>query len=253
LKIISWNVNGIRACIKKGFKSFVKNNDADIICLQEVKADNLVFEEIFKAIEGYSVHCFCPKKGYSGTLVLTKHKPHNVEHKIGFTKFDNEGRLLKLDYNNFSLINIYVPNGGRKKESLSYKLEFFKLFFSYLKKQNTNLIITGDINIAHTKNDLARPQQNKNNTMFTPKERKQIDKLVDMGYVDTFRKINKQGGNYSWWVYYANARERNLGWRIDYIFTSKKLGGKIRNASIQDKVFGSDHCPVIADIGIVPE
>ncbi len=170
---------------------------------------------------------------------------------MGYEEFDKDGRFIRLDYNNFSLINLYIPNGGRKKEKFDYKFKVYDKLLTYLEKERgKNLVLTGDFNIAHKEVDLAHPDRNKNNTMFTPKERQLLDKLLDLGFVDTFRVFNKEKGNYTWWVKYANARERNLGWRIDYVYISKSLEKNLENAYILSGVKGSDHCPAGININL---
>ncbi|MBU1730279.1 exodeoxyribonuclease III, partial [Patescibacteria group bacterium] len=173
-------------------------------------------------------------------------KPKKVTQKLGLKRFDQEGRILQIEYSDFILINLYFPHGGRQKENLNYKLECYNYLFNLLKKKGgKNIILIGDFNIAHTEIDLARPKSNQNNIMFTLKEKQQLDKLIKLGFSDTFRNFNENKiNNYTWWPYSFNARERNLGWRIDYIFTSKKVTSRLKNAFILNKVKGSDHCPV---------
>lgn len=252
MKIISWNVNGIRSVYKKDFFSWFKNINADIICLQELKAqENQIPEELLQ-LKNYSLYLnIAKKKGYSGVAIYSKIKPLKIKYKLGLKKFDDEGRFIQLEFKNFILIGIYVPHGGRAKENLAYKLEFYDFFIKYVSKiKNKKIILLGDFNIAHKEIDLARPKQNQNNIMFTPKERAQIDKLIKIGFTDTFRKLNTGEGNYTWWPYFASARERNLGWRIDYIFISSSIENKLKKAEIFDKIFGSDHCPVAIEIEI---
>lgn len=245
MRIISWNVNGIRALYKKE-EHWLDKINADIVCLQEIKTQQeqqLSFVSMSPHYHSY----FNPavRKGYSGTAIYTKERPLEIKQKIGLEKFDNEGRILQLEFPGFMLINLYLPHGGRDKSNLSYKLEVYQKLLRYLAKtKNQKLILTGDFNIAHKEVDLARPKQNSNNIMFTPEERKQIDKLQKLGFIDTFRKFHKEGGHYTWWPYMANARQRNLGWRIDYIFVSKGLISKVKRAFILPKVMGSDHCPI---------
>lgn len=250
MKIISWNVNGIRSVYNKGFLDWFKKEGADIVCLQEIKAqEGQIPQEILELKNYYSYFNYAQKKGYSGTAVFTNQKPLKIITKLGFKKFDDEGRLLRLDFKNFILINFYMPHGGRGKENLEYKLEVYKKLLQYLNKiKNQKVLIIGDFNIAHEEIDLANPKQNKNNIMFTPEERKQIDKIIKLGFADTFRKFNQKGGNYTWWPYFANARVRNLGWRIDYAFSSKTLTLKIKKAFILEKIKGSDHCPIGVEI-----
>ncbi len=245
MKIISWNVNGLRAVYKRNFLGWLRKSGADIICLQEIKIqeDKLPID-LLKPKGFHAFFNFAVKRGYSGVAVYTKTKPLSVERKLGFKRFDQEGRMLKLDFPAFSLINLYLPHGGRQKENLKYKLEVYKRISNFLRKiRNKPLVIIGDFNIAHNEIDLARPKDNRNNIMFTLEERKQIDKIVGLGFADTFRKFHKEGGWYTWWPYRLNTRERNIGWRIDYAFASKYLSLKIKDAFILKNVKGSDHCP----------
>lgn len=246
MKIISWNVNGLRSVYKKGFLEWFEKINADIVCLQETKAQKKQLTPDLIKLENY--HSFfnsAQKKGYSGVAVYSKNKPRVVKRKLGMKRFDSEGRLLELEYPDFTLVNLYMPHGSRQKENLDYKLECYKYLFKNLEKvKNKKIILIGDFNIAHKEIDLARPKQNKNNVMFTPQERKQIDKLIKLGFIDSFRKFHKRGGNYTWWAYMANAKQRNLGWRIDYAFLSKRLINSLKNAFILSKVKGSDHCPI---------
>jgi exodeoxyribonuclease-3 len=250
VKIISWNVNGIRAAYKNGGLKLVEKLKADIYCFQETKAWPGEFpSDLFSFKKFLSLINPAKKRGYSGTAIFTRKKPKKIETKLGMERFDNEGRFLRLDFKNFTLINIYLPHGGREKENLGYKLKVYDYLLKYLRPlRNQNLVLIGDFNIAHQEIDLARPQQNKNNTMFTPQERKQIQKLLDLGFADTFRIFHKAGGCYTWWPYFANARQRNLGWRIDYAFVSKKLTPKVENAFILPQIKGSDHCPIGIEI-----
>ena len=246
MKILSWNVNGLRAVYKKGFLNWLKKSKADIICLQEIKAkEEQLPLEILEPKGYYAYFHPAKRKGYSGTAIFTKEKPKEIEKSLGFKKFDDEGRILEAVYKSFTLINLYLPHGGRRKENLEYKLEAYRKLIAYLKKnKKKRVILAGDFNIAHQEIDLARPKQNKNNIMFTQEERKQIDNILSLGFIDTFRKFNQKGKNYTWWPYFAKARERNLGWRIDYLFTSQSLASRLENAFILKEVMGSDHCPV---------
>jgi len=249
MKIISWNINGLRAAYKKDFlKSFNKIN-ADIVCLQELRAEKEQLPEELINIKGYYSY-FNPaiKKGYSGTAVYAKEKPLKIEKEIGFKKFDEEGRMIRLEYKDFTLINFYMPNGGRQKQTMDFKLEFYDYLFKYLKKDNKKLILTGDFNIAHKEIDLARPKANKNNTGFTPEEREKIDKLISLGFIDSFRFFNKNKKAYTFWSNFARARERDVGWRIDYFFVSRDLISQCKESFIRKDVMGSDHCPIVLKI-----
>ena len=250
MKILSWNVNGLRSVYRKGFLGWFKKSGVDILCLQEIKADReQIPPEIVKTKGYYAYFNPAKRKGYSGTAIFTKEKPRKIRSSLGFKRFDTEGRIMEAAYNGFALINLYLPYGGRGKENLKYKLEVYKKLIDYLKKnKKKKIIMAGDFNIAHKEIDLARPKQNKNNIMFTPEERKQIDNILNLGFIDTFRQLNKEGGNYSWWPYFANARERNLGWRIDYVFISHNMASGLESAFILNQVRGSDHCPVGAEI-----
>lgn len=246
MKIISCNVNGIRSAYEKGLLGFIEIEKPDILCLQEIKAhkEDLPFE--LTNLKGYnSIFNPAKKKGYSGVAVYTKTKPILVRTKLGLERFDREGRILELHYPHSILLNIYFPHGGRQKENLDYKLQVYKKIFERVKKlKNKSVILIGDFNVAHKEIDLARPKQNINNIMFTSKEREQLDILLNLDFIDSFRKFNQKGGYFTWWPYAFKARERNLGWRIDYAFVSSKLSKKIKAVNIYSKVNFSDHCPM---------
>jgi len=246
MKIFSWNVNGLRSAYKKGFLNWLEKSRGDIVCLQEIKVQPEQLPSDLIHLKSYHSH-FNPafKKGYSGVAVYSQQKPLKMNTKLGLERFDQEGRFLELEYPDFTFINLYLPHGGREKEHLNYKLKAYNFLINFLKQnKNKAMILAGDFNIAHQEIDLARSKENKNNIMFTSLERKQIDELVKLGFVDTFRKFNQDGGHYTWWPYGFKARERNLGWRIDYIFASQELIPKVVNAFILPDVTGSDHCPV---------
>ena len=250
MKVLSWNVNGIRSVFKHGFLEWLKKSNADIICLQEVRAQTNQFPKELTSLKNYNLYLNpAVKKGYSGTAIFSKEKPLRIETKLGLKRFDDEGRFIGLDYPDFTFIDIYLPHGGRMKENLNYKLEVYEYLLNYLDKiKDKNVIIAGDFNIAHQEIDLARPKANKNNIMFTLEERKQIDSIIELGFIDTFRKFHKDGSNYTWWPYMVNARERNLGWRIDYVFISKPLLNKLKKSFILNNDRGSDHCPIGIEI-----
>jgi len=252
MKILSWNVNGIRSVYRKNFSSWLKKNQADFYCLQEIKAQKQDIPEELKKIKSYYTYfSFAQKKGYSGLAIITKHKPISVVDKLGYQKFDKEGRFLRLDFKKFTLINIYMPQGDRTQKNIPYKIQAYKKLFTYLKKiESKPIILVGDFNIAHTELDLARPKHNQKNTMFTPAERKQIDQLINLNFTDTFRYFNQEANNYTWWPYYYKARQRNLGWRIDYCFVNKKILTRLKNASILKNIKGSDHCPIGIEVNI---
>ena len=253
MKIASWNVNGLRSVIRKGFVEWLEKSDIDIVGLQETKIQEDQIGWDIKHISDYFLFSsFASKKGYSGVSIYTKKEPISVNNKFGHSRFNDEGRFLELVFSNFRLINLYIPHGGRGKENLEYKLDVYKKLFSYLKKiKNERVVLLGDFNIAHCEIDLERSKDNKNNIMFTPEEREQIDKLIELGYIDSFRKYHKEGGHYTWWPYYADARKRNLGWRIDYIFVSKSLNPKLKEGYILRDVMGSDHCPAGVELNIL--
>ena len=252
MKIVSWNVNGLRSA-ESYFLKFVRSESPEIILLQEIKARPEQLSPRLRNLQDY--HVFfnsAGRKGYAGTAVYTKEKPQKVEDKIGLEKFDGEGRFLKVRFSNFILLNVYMPHGGRKKENMSYKLAAYSHLVRTLRsaRNQDKIILAGDFNIAHKEIDLARPEQNQKNTMFTPEERSKMDDLVNLGFEDSFRLFNLEGGHYSWFPYGFGARERNLGWRIDYSFVSKNLKSKVRNSSILKEFGGSDHCPVLVEIEI---
>lgn len=248
LKLISWNVNGIRAVYKKGFYQWFVSEKPDILCLQETKATSDQFPDELQNVEGYSVYfAEAEKKGYSGVALYSKVKPEKIETGFGIQRFDTEGRILIAYYDAFVLYNIYFPNGKASKERLQYKMEFYDAFLEHaenLRKKGKSIVMCGDVNTAHTEIDLARPKENENVSGFLPEERAWIDTFIAHGYTDTFRLFIKEGGHYSWWDYKTKARERNIGWRIDYFFVSNDLVPKVKDAFILDKVEGSDHCPV---------
>jgi len=252
MKIISWNVNGLRSVYKNDFLRWLEESNADIVCLQEIKVqENQLPEELLKPEGYYSYFSSANKKGYSGVAIYTKNKPLRVEKSLGLSRFDQEGRFLRLDYPDFSLLNIYLPHGGRQKENLEYKLKVYSTLFDYLGKiRNKQTILIGDFNVAHREIDLARPKQNKNSIMFTPEERAKIDNLINLGFTDSFRFFHKGSGHYSWFPYGFNARKRNLGWRIDYALVSKDLKARIKNSFILKEIVGSDHCPILVEIEI---
>lgn len=248
--MISWNVNGIRAVHKKGFAEWLKGSGADIVCVQETKAEEDQFPKELRETEKYGFYCSsAQKKGYSGVAVWTKEKPKSVSRGIENDKFDSEGRILLLEFDKFLLFNIYFPNGGASEERLKYKLEFYDYFIEYLKKfKNKNVIICGDYNTAHKPSDLARPKANETVSGFLPEERQRLDRLIKEGYVDTFRHFNGEPGNYTWWDYKTAARARNVGWRIDYFFVSGNAVKELKKADIHADIQGSDHCPVSINI-----
>lgn len=246
MKILSWNVNGIRAAIRKGFYEWLDDESPEIMCLQETKALPEQVDGLSDITSKYRAFWNNPfKKGYAGVAVFTKKDPVNVHYDLGLKKFDTEGRALICEFKDFTLINVYFPNGGMGEERLKYKMRFYDVFLDYVDSlKNRNIVICGDVNTAHKEIDLARPKANEKFTGFLPEERAWIDKFLSHGYIDTFRMFNDKGENYSWWDYKTRSRERNVGWRIDYFFVTDEFKGKVKDAFIMPDVYGSDHCPV---------
>ena len=251
MKIISWNVNGIRACLKKGFEDFFKASNADIFCIQETKCQEGQVELEFE--EYKSFWNSAEKKGYSGTAIFTKKEPINIKYGIGIDEHDKEGRVITLEFEKFYMINIYTPNSKRELERLEYRMQWEDEIRKYLLKLNKNkpVIMCGDLNVAHEEIDLKNPKNNRHNAGFTDEERNKMTELLNAGYTDSFRYLypNKEDA-YSWWSYMGRAREKNVGWRIDYFIVSKNIEKKIKEASIYSQIYGSDHCPVGIEIEI---
>ena len=252
IRILSWNVNGIRAAYKKGFLDWLKKEQPDILCIQETKAHPEQLSDELLNVEGYhSYFSSAVKKGYSGVAIYSKLEPKSIKNGFGIEKFDSEGRILIAEYANFTLFNIYYPNGKARQERLDYKMEFYDAFLKYvdrLKKKGKNIIVCGDVNTAHKEIDIARPKENEKISGFLPMEREWIDKFLSHGYLDTFRMFNQEPDNYTWWDQITRARERNVGWRIDYFYISESLKKKIKDAFIMSDVMGSDHCPIGIEI-----
>lgn len=251
MKFISWNVNGLRACVNKGFKDFFNDADADFFCLQETKLQQ---GQIDFAPEGYySYWNYAEKKGYSGTAIFTKHKPLNVTYGMGIPEHDTEGRMITLEYDDFYFITVYVPNSKQELLRLDYRMEWeddFRRYVCELDKKKP-VIFCGDLNVAHKEIDLKNPKTNHHNAGFTDEEREKLSLMLDAGFTDTFRFFYpKQESIYSWWSYRFKAREKNAGWRIDYFIASKRLDDKLIDAKIHTEVLGSDHCPVELDIDL---
>ena len=251
MKLISWNVNGLRAVFKKDFERIVEEINPDILLLQETKLqENQRTEEMINLSAYQSYWSYASvKKGYSGVAAYTAQTPVRVTEGFGIERFDNEGRVLELDFEDFILFNVYFPNGQRDEERLQYKLDFYDSFFEYtdsLREKGRSLIITGDFNTAHNEIDLKNPQSNKDRSGFLRVERDVLDDIINRGYVDTFRHLFPEEVKYSWWSYRFNARKNNAGWRIDYFFVTQDLFEKkvIKDAFILNEVYGSDHCPV---------
>ena len=253
-RILCWNVNGIRAAWKKDFPNWFAKESPDVLCLQETKAHPSQLDDEVKNFNGYKSWFFsAEKKGYSGVAVYSKHNPVRVSAGFNEPEFDCEGRVIEMEFEKFILFTAYFPNGGRGPERVDYKLRFYDKLFKRaeeLRKKKKNIIICGDYNTAHKEIDLARPKENSNTTGFLPEERAWIDKIVDIGYVDIFREYNKEPGQYTYWDQITRARERNVGWRIDYFFVSEEARPLVTNASIHQDVMGSDHCPIELELKV---
>ena len=249
MKLISWNVNGIRACLNKGFAESFKQLDADIFCIQETKCQP---EQIELEFEGYTSYwTSAEKKGYSGTAIFTKQKPLNVTYGIGIEEHDKEGRVITLEFEKFYMVDIYTPNSKRELERLDYRQIWEDEIRKYLLKLNETkpVIMCGDLNVAHKEIDLKNPKTNRRNAGFTDEERQKMTELLDAGFIDSFRYLYPDKENaYSWWSYMGHAREKNVGWRIDYFIVSKSIENQIKEAKIYPEIMGSDHCPVGLDI-----
>ena len=251
MRLISWNVNGIRAAIKKGFMDFFNDVDADIFCLQETK---LSAGQLDLELEGYHQYWnYAEKKGYSGTAVFTKEEPIHVSYGIDMEEHDKEGRVITCEYEDFFLVTCYTPNSQRGLARLDYRMEWEEDFRKYLNMldQVKPVVLCGDLNVAHKEIDLKNPAANRKNAGFSDEERSQFQNLLDAGYTDTFRYLYPDAADrYSWWSYITKARERNAGWRIDYFVVSDRLADDIVEADIRDDIFGSDHCPVYLELDI---
>lgn len=245
MKLISWNVNGIRACVGKGFMDFFKEADADIFCIQESKMQEGQLE---LDLPGYHQYWnYADKKGYSGTAVFTKKEPVSVTKGMGIEEHDKEGRVITLEFENFYMVTVYTPNSQNELARLSYRMEWEDAFLAYLKglEESKPVIVCGDMNVAHKEIDLKNPKTNRKNAGFTDEERKKFSVLLENGFVDTYRHFYPdKEGVYSWWSYRFKAREKNAGWRIDYFLVSESLTDKLTDAGILTDVMGSDHCPV---------
>ena len=249
MKLISWNVNGIRAAMGKGFLDFVKEQDPDILCIQETKMQEGQAEV---PMEGYHQYwCSAEKKGYSGTAVFTKEEPISVAYGIGIDEHDHEGRVITAEYENFYLVNVYVPNSQNELKRLDYRMTWEDDFRAYLKKleEIKPVVLCGDLNVAHKEIDLKNPKTNRKNAGFTDEERGKMTEMLEAGFTDTFRYFYPElEGVYSWWSYRFNARKNNAGWRIDYFLVSESLNDKLVDANILTDVMGSDHCPVTLEM-----
>ncbi|MDF9825328.1 exodeoxyribonuclease-3 [Breznakia sp. PF5-3] len=251
MRLISWNVNGIRACINKGFYEFLESESPDVLCIQESKMQEGQIELVTDGY--YQYFNSAEKKGYSGTITLSKKKPLSVSYGMDLAVHDKEGRMITLEYDTFYLVNVYTPNSQEALKRLSYRMEWEKDFKAYVKglEKNKPVIICGDLNVAHKEIDLKNPTQNRKNAGFSDEERAAFTALLDAGFIDTYRLYNPdKEGAYSWWSYRFNARSRNAGWRIDYFLVSESLKDKCENANILNTVLGSDHCPVTLEIEV---
>ncbi|MGN1202490.1 MAG: exodeoxyribonuclease III [Eubacterium sp.] len=251
MKMISWNVNGLRACMNKDFEKFFNEIDADIFCLQETKLQE---GQIDFAPKGYNCYWnYAEKKGYSGTAIFTKQEPLTVSYGMGIEEHDREGRLITLEFENFYFATVYVPNSQRELKRLDYRMQWEEDFRNYILNLDKSkpVIFCGDLNVAHKEIDLKNPKTNHNNAGFTDDEREKLSALLNSGFTDTFRYFYPDAeGIYSWWSYMFKAREKNAGWRIDYFITSESLDDKLIDAKIHTDIFGSDHCPIELDINI---
>ncbi|MDO5707590.1 MAG: exodeoxyribonuclease III [Andreesenia angusta] len=251
MKLISWNVNGLRACVKKGFLDYFKEIDADIFCVQETKLQE---GQIELELEGYNQYWnYAEKKGYSGTAIFTKKEPINIELGLGIEKHDKEGRVITLEFDKFFMVNVYTPNSQRGLARLDYRMEWEDDFRDYIKSLDNKkpVIVCGDLNVAHKEIDLKNPSTNRKNAGFSDEERGKMTEFLGSGFTDTFRFFypNKEE-IYSWWSYMRKSRERNSGWRIDYFIVSERLNDSLKKAEIHTDIMGSDHCPVMLDIEI---
>jgi exodeoxyribonuclease-3 len=251
VELISWNVNGLRACVNKGFLDFFKDIDADFFCLQEIK---LQAGQIDLELPGYYQYWnYAKKKGYSGTAIFAKHEPLSITRGIGFEEHDQEGRTITLEYDSFYLVTVYTPNSQRGLARLDYRMTWDDAFRNYIAElqQAKPVIVCGDLNVAHQEIDLKNPQTNRKNAGFTDEERNKFSQLLQAGLIDTFRHFypDKEDA-YTWWSYFANSRERNIGWRIDYFLISQVLKDSLIDALIYDQIMGSDHCPVGLQISL---
>lgn len=244
MKLISWNVNGLRACEGKGFSEIFKNLDADFFCLQETKMQEGQLDLKF---DGYNSYWnYADKKGYSGTAIFTRHKPLNVSYGLGIDKHDHEGRAITLEMDEFFLVTVYTPNSQDGLKRLDYRMEWEEDFRAYIVELDKKkpVIICGDLNVAHEEIDLKNPKSNRRNAGFTDEEREKFTSLLNCGFIDTFRSLYPEQITYSWWSYRFQSRQKNAGWRIDYFVTSERLAGSIADAKIHTDIMGSDHCPV---------
>jgi exodeoxyribonuclease III len=249
MKLVSWNVNGLRACVKKGFLDYFQEMDADIFCVQETKLQE---GQISLELDGYHQYWnYAIKKGYSGTAVFTKNEPLSVRYGVGTDESEEEGRILTLEFDDFFLVNVYTPNSQRDLARISYRLDWEERILKHLKELDKlkPVVLCGDLNVAHQEIDLRNPKSNNGNSGFTDEERGKMTSLLAEGFVDSYRHFNPdQEGAYTWWSYMSKVREKNIGWRIDYFIVSEKLRDRLLNADIHCNVMGSDHCPVVLEL-----
>lgn len=248
MKLISWNVNGLRACAGKGFGESFKALDADVVCLQETKMQAGQLDLEFDGYESY--WNYADKKGYSGTAIYTRIKPLSVSNDIGIDEHDHEGRVITMEFDDFYLVCVYVPNSQDELKRLTYRMKWEDDFRSYVSglAEKKGVVICGDLNVAHNDIDIKNPTSNRHNAGFTDEERGKFNALLDAGFVDSWRMLNPDTVKYSWWSYRFKARERNAGWRIDYFIVSESMKNRISGAEIHNEIFGSDHCPVELDL-----
>jgi exodeoxyribonuclease III len=248
MKLISWNVNGLRACAGKGFGESFKALDADVVCLQETKMQAGQLDLEFDGYESY--WNYADKKGYSGTAIYTRVKPISVSNDIGIDEHDHEGRVITMEFDDFYLVCVYVPNSQDELKRLTYRMKWEDDFRSYVSglAEKKGVVICGDLNVAHNDIDIKNPASNRHNAGFTDEERGKFNALLDAGFVDSWRMLNPDTVKYSWWSYRFKARERNAGWRIDYFIVSESMKDRISGAEIHNEIFGSDHCPVELDL-----
>ena len=248
MKLISWNVNGLRACAGKGFGESFKALDADVVCLQETKMQAGQLDLEFDGYESY--WNYADKKGYSGTAIYTRVKPLSVSNDIGIDEHDHEGRVITMEFDDFYLVCVYVPNSQDELKRLTYRMKWEDDFRSYVSglAEKKGVVICGDLNVAHNDIDIKNPASNRHNAGFTDEERGKFNALLDAGFVDSWRMLNPDTVKYSWWSYRFKARERNAGWRIDYFIVSESMKARISGAEIHNEIFGSDHCPVELDL-----
>lgn len=248
MKLMSWNVNGLRACVKGGFLKWFESENADIVCVQEIKATPEQLDDAHRnPLKYHSYWHTAEKAGYSGLAVFSKTEPLEVQNGIGDKEIDREARVQVLRFKDFTLINTYFPNSQRDHARLPFKLGFCDKFLNFtegLRQKGENVLICGDLNIAHKEIDLKNPRSNKNNAGFLPEERAWMDRYIDTGYVDVFRRFNQAGDNYTWWSYRPGVREKNVGWRLDYFLTNQEFKDRLKSGFHRRDVFGSDHCPV---------